>query len=758
MAFGFDIDPALATAPAAPPSSSAPPPPPPKGDSIPIRSAPATDKSAPPTKAPPKGGGFDIDEDMAASLATPPPGGAQGSGSTDLSNEGWGSYLTRLAEKAGEGLSFGLLPHAIAGVRSIAGTPYQQGLQEARHYTEQTSEQYPIASMLAEGAGMLAPTAATFGAVNPVEAAALRAAPSLVRPLVRPAVQGAVGAVTGAADAAGHDIGMGTTDHMGSDIAQGALLSGGIGAAVPALGAVARGGMNSVIGHGVDAETQRLAGIAQQNNIPIFASQLSDSPILKQAQTVTQSIPFSGMRGALQEQHGAWQQALTRLMGVPNAEKVTATTLQDAYNNVTPIFRQVAQRNNITFDPAMQAELQNIWNNAGLVGLDQGQVNAVRAQIDKIRNIASTNGNTIPGTTYFDMTKRGETLNLMQQNRSSTVGQLADQIRTALDDGLSRATAGTPDAGLLQDARSTYRLIKTIEPLTMRADVVGGLSPSVGDIKPSDLLSVVQREYGTSPTIRDPRGQALKDLAQIGQRFLKEYQTSHTGEISHMFGWLGGGALLGHGVPTLGTLGSTGAIGAASVGVGRGASHLLRSEWLANRMQNPSTYTPGLVAKSVPQALAGEAETSSNPSDGLPEYSLKANQQVAHRMLDGSFSDHAATEAWVNKNKAELRQAMGGQGIQRLHQVAALLRRAQAEAGGVPTTALSALANGRPPEAIHSALRSAGVVTPHDLLNFVVKSPGLTKELAQRVSSSGRLSPIAQRRLLAEIRMAGSVA
>jgi hypothetical protein len=124
---------------------------------------------------------------------------------------------------------------------------------------------------------------------------------------------------------------------------------------------------------------------------------------------------------------------------------------------------------------------------------------------------------------------------------------------------------------------------------------------------------------------------------------------------------------------------------------------VLGSEGLANRMiqrglGSTAAQGPGIVQRSVPLMTTSgirqlsppeQPQTSRNPQTGLPEYSLRANQEaagqqagavlpgggatdVASRLLDGSLTTHAATQEWINANKDGLRQRFGGQGYRTL--------------------------------------------------------------------------------------------
>lgn len=312
--------------------------------------------------------------------------------------------------------------------------------------------------------------------------------------------------------------------------------------------------------------------------------------------------------------------------------------------------------------------------------------------------------------------------------------------------------------------------MKTVEPLLNRADVVGGATPSTGDIIPSQLRGVVNRSFPTA-AYAEPGQVPLNDLANIGQRFLKETPTSQTSERSNIFRWLerGGavaGGLLGGehylGVPMGEMMAPAAAAGAATLGLGRVAGKVLGSEGLANRMiqrgLGAPAQGPGIVQRSVPLMTSSgirqmspppeQPQTSRNPQTGLPEYSLRANQEaaasqqsggmqpgggatdVASKLLDGSLTTHAATQEWINANKDGLRQRFGGQGLQNIARVAALMRKASDPSA--PATVMSALVNGTPPQPVQDAFRNIGVRTPEDLVSLAVTSPGLAKELSAK--------------------------
>lgn len=150
----------------------------------------------------------------------------------------------RALEKVGEGATFGLLPFAAAGVKTLVnGAPYSQNLQSARDYTAETSKISPLGSMLAEGAGSIIPTIAggVIGAPIVKGAQVLgKVGPWIARTLG--------GGLLGGGSAAGHDIGSGDTESLGSDTAKGAALGGTLSGASPLVGALMQSAPNMVRG------------------------------------------------------------------------------------------------------------------------------------------------------------------------------------------------------------------------------------------------------------------------------------------------------------------------------------------------------------------------------------------------------------------------------------------------------------------------------------------------------------------------------
>ena len=133
---------------------------------------------------------------------------------------GWGEYGSGLAKSALSGLTFNLSDEAIAGLRSLAGTPYEQAIEEERAQQKKFKEQYPVAALGAEVAGSL-PTMLIPG-LGPAKGLQFA---SRVGKLAEPFVQaGIVGAKQGALS------GFGEAEGDLADRAAGAAKGAGVGA------------------------------------------------------------------------------------------------------------------------------------------------------------------------------------------------------------------------------------------------------------------------------------------------------------------------------------------------------------------------------------------------------------------------------------------------------------------------------------------------------------------------------------------------
>lgn len=380
----------------------------------------------------------------------------------------------------------------------------------------------------AQGAGAALPIALTGGA----------GIPALAANIARGTAGGVGGEIGGTV---GQSVG-GTPGRVVGTLA-GALLSGAPGAA-----------FGAALPRSMDAETAALAQNAADRGITASVGAASDSPFVKYADSTVRQLPFSGYGAFDKANQTAFNRAVAGTFG-ETADKITPDVLNNAYQRIGNVYNGVAARTNIPASPQFLNDLQGVVDNARL-NLSADSVEPVQRQAMNILDTAANNQGVISGRQFKDLTAKGGPIDTLQGSSDSGLRQAGQQFRSILQTHLA-ANAAPDDVAALQQADTQYKALKTVEPLTMRADTAGGATPSTGDISPAALRGAVAQSYTNAA--RAPLGQLpLKDLAQIGQRFMKEPPNSgtpsrlavqsliHAGEI------VGGGALGGEhlaGVP-----------------------------------------------------------------------------------------------------------------------------------------------------------------------------------------------------------------
>lgn len=357
-------------------------------------------------------------------------------------------------------------------------------------------------------------------------------------------------------------------------------------------------------------EDARLAEAAVNNGIPLAPGQLSNNTVVKNLYSEGGRLPLSGAEAFRESQQQGLNRAVARSFG-ETADRITPEVLLRARDRVGANLDAIAQRTPITFDQQLGADLSKIANAATQV-LVRDEIAPIANQLRNVIGKVQP-GAVIPGEAYQALTRKGTPLDAAMSSANPNIAYTARQIRTALEDALERSAA-PQDVAALREARAQWKALRTVEPLTVRADAVGGSTPSTGDISPLALRGAVNKSYNRAPLA--PLGQiALNDLAKIGQRFLKEPNDSGTpgrilaqkaitgtgaGLVGALTGGLGGMAV---GLPAL----ATAAGGAtASLGINRLAQELLRSPYLADQAIKASLNPQGFrfIAPDAWQRLA----------------------------------------------------------------------------------------------------------------------------------------------------------
>ena len=355
-------------------------------------------------------------------------------------------------------------------------------------------------------------------------------------------------------------------------------------------------------------EDAQLAKQAMDRDIPLGLAQVTNSFPIKTAAMMAGKVPFSGGSALSDEQLPAFTAAAIKAMGGDQTRLTQPTLLANA-QRIGGVFDDAANVTTIPFTP-MRQSLERIATNARLT-MPAGSIAPVDAMIQNITDTATANDGNLGGRAYLGLTARGGPLDNMIGSGDRSIANVGRQLRDTLDDHLQiNAPPGVADA--LQTARQQYHVLKTLEPLTLRADVIGGATPSTGIISPQGMRAAVNASYGTVGSAR--YGGELDTLARIGQRFLKEPSSSGTAEnaaVGHGLGALGGLAASAYGLTEAGVPheyavgGLMGSIPTAIV-----ANKLLQSQTLANRAVqgslNPNGFklSPSGMLPRMPLSMA----------------------------------------------------------------------------------------------------------------------------------------------------------
>jgi hypothetical protein len=455
-------------------------------------------------------------------------------------------------------------------------------------------------------------------AVNPVVGGAgrlLAAGVGRVAPAVGNALSAAGDFVGGAAGGPGQRL-----LQAGSRATQGAALGGEAGALASGqsdapldqqiasgavtgavLGPVAAGAFDAgrgirraltgaAAGAALPQEAAQLAQLARdQYGVMLKAPQIGLNPALRYGANALKMVPGSGAGTEAGVVQGQYNRAVARTFG-EDSSKITPDVLSKAQARIGGVMNRIEGGANVSLDNTFMNDAAAIESNAR-ASLTDHEFGVERRQLDNVMTNLQP-GDTISGTTYGNLIHKGSPLDAALGSDNANIRNYAGQIKEALRDSLARSIS-PEDAAAYQQARTQYKNLKTVEPLTLRADTTGGPTPSIGDISPLALRGAVNRSFGTGVAQAAPGQVPLHDLARIGQ-FMKEPPSSGSGERGSMlmFGAklaeLGGAAATGH------YLGLTPAAAGLVGGMlaGRGASSYLRSDFLARRMLNAALRPP----------------------------------------------------------------------------------------------------------------------------------------------------------------------
>lgn len=338
-----------------------------------------------------------------------------------------------------------------------------------------------------------------------------------------------------------------------------AAESSALNAAIPAIVPTAKylsTAASNAIAPAASAAVKPLAQKALEYGIPLTRSQIGDSKFAQGLASVAEKMPLTGGVGFRTSQQDAFNKAVASTIG-EDADKITPDVINNAYKNIGAKFDAVHSGLQVKVDDNIINQLGSIEDDAKN-SITKEHYEIVKNNINKFLGDIDENG-VIPGEKLNSLRSNlAKTLKSTRNDASSYLGDIHDLV-------MNTATADSPEKqALLNEARSQYKNLKTIEPLAAKADR--------GNITPSLLTNAARQSY--SDFARGGGGK-LGDLARIGNTFLKDkIPNSGTPERQMLIHGLEGAAAIGTGVASP----MTAVAGAGTLGLAKGFNMLNQSQ------------------------------------------------------------------------------------------------------------------------------------------------------------------------------------
>lgn len=332
-----------------------------------------------------------------------------------------------------------------------------------------------------------------------------------------------------------------------------------------------------------DPTKQAAMQTAEDFNIPVYRTQVSDSKIPRAVASFEKDVPFSGAASKTADQVGAFNEAVNGTIG-QTGEAVTPENLDAANTQIGKVYDDMTAKYNLPVDPAFETKLLQLNDVAKTLG-DEPKEHALQSQVDNV--MSHIQNGQIDGTTYQGIRSRIGSL-LRGQNGSPELGQLQDLL-----DGQFQGAMTPDDAATFQTARGQYRNMLALEKPVAAA-------PNE-PMSPARLQGSVKNVFGDYAY---GGGSDLERLARLGNLLKDSFPDSGTATRTQLYELakhvagpaIGVGVGAGEGYHEDGWGGA--ALGAAA---GLGANKMLLSPYLYSSMStNPSliqnTVAPGASA------------------------------------------------------------------------------------------------------------------------------------------------------------------
>jgi hypothetical protein len=210
---------------------------------------------------------------------------------------------------------------------------------------------------------------------------------------------------------------------------------------------------------------------------------------------------------AIATAHEQYNQALKTRMGLPPGDgALDHEDIQQALHTNGQTIGQIGARTGVNAQQGLglQTDMMLLQRRFGqeLANPTGGPPDPALATLNNIalRIQRQAAQGPIPGDQYLTMTQKGSPLYQAQNDSNSVISTRAGQIRDALENSME-ASSAPGDMAALRQARSQYRVAKTLEGPVLNTDTTGAVNPI-------QVRNAIKNEYG---------GTAPRDLDTITQ-------------------------------------------------------------------------------------------------------------------------------------------------------------------------------------------------------------------------------------------------
>jgi len=298
------------------------------------------------------------------------------------------------------------------------------------------------------------------------------------------------------------------------DAKDGAIISGMLGAALPAAGAVA----NSIIKPAVSDGVKKLAQLAESHGIKLSLDQIAPTRVRSTVQKMSQNIPGSGVDKFQEAQKMQWNKAVAKQLGM-DAPNLGPEVIQKYLDKAGKEFDSALTGKTISFTQKDINAIADIAENsrtkisAGLADIVQKNVDSVLKNLSKFQ-VGKTRS--VPGKSLASL--RSQLLAdipSIEAGAKAQVGNIIEKIDDIIERHLTPEQVRT-----LGKARLEWRNYRTLEPLLEKS--------TDGLIEPNQLMQRVASSKYIKSSRKITGEDNLIDLARIGKQFLTKKGGSDT--------------------------------------------------------------------------------------------------------------------------------------------------------------------------------------------------------------------------------------